>query len=181
MELMTIGYAPFRSGADLAGELAGLGVERVVDVRANAAARRACFDKRPLAARFADEGVRYAHARSLGMPKGLRELYAANHLSAARALFRDHLYGGAVYPWLLRLANSLDDALTCLLGVDAAPERCHRAVIAEELVRVRPSLRVVHLGDDAPDPTVQATATGSSAGSATAALVWSARWAGSSS
>jgi uncharacterized protein (DUF488 family) len=83
-----------------------------VDVRKLPQSRRPGLSRRALASALADAGVVYEHRRELRNPAAIRAAYR----SAERP--------------------------TAMLCLEADQARCHRDVIAEELVRLHPRVRV---------------------------------------
>lgn len=138
----TAGYEG-RSLDDLLEALTAAGVRRLVDVRELPLSRKPGFSKSKLAAALEEVGIEYRHVKDLGNPKPYRQLYYSGDIKAGAAAYRRHLSkhsNGA----LAELAESLDGP-TCLLCFERDHARCHRAVIVESLLRMRPSLAVSHL------------------------------------
>ena len=131
--LCTIGY----EGAtlpDVIHRLRQAGVRLVIDVRAVAASRRPGFSKTALAASLAEAGIDYAHLRALGTPKAGREAARAGRTQEMAAIFAAHL---AQPEAQLALAQATDLARAtpaALLCFEADPARCHRRILADQLV-----------------------------------------------
>jgi uncharacterized protein (DUF488 family) len=142
-KLFTIGYES-RSPGELIERLEAAGVERVVDVRELPLSRRRGFSKSPLAATLERAGIAYEHVRALGNPKPYRDRYKRGDVDGGAREYRTHLHNGS-YPALVELADSLDDAKTCLLCVEKSHEVCHRAVIAGAVAERLPRVAIVHL------------------------------------
>ncbi|HZT16018.1 MAG TPA: DUF488 domain-containing protein [Gaiellaceae bacterium] len=141
--LFTIGYEG-RTPTTLIERLQEAGVERVVDVRELPLSRRRGFSKSPLGAALERAGIRYKHIRALGNPKPTRDRYKSGDVEGGAREYRAHLHNGS-YPALVELADSLASERTCLLCVEEAHERCHRAVIAGAIAERLPRVAIVHL------------------------------------
>jgi uncharacterized protein (DUF488 family) len=141
--LFTIGYEG-RSLDELIADLAGAGVELVVDVREVPRSRRRGFSKTALSQALGDAGIEYRHVRALGNPKPNRERYWAGDIEGGAAVYRRHLEGDARSA-LLELAGGLDHQRTCLLCLERNHAECHRDLIVAALLKLRPELTVRHL------------------------------------
>ena len=142
-KLFTIGYET-QTPTTLIERLREVGVERVVDVRELPLSRRRGFSKGTLAAALERAGIRYEHVRALGNPKPTRDRYKSGDVEGGSREYRAHLHNGS-YPALIELSDSLAAERTCLLCVEEAHERCHRAVIAGAIAERLPRLAIVHL------------------------------------
>ena len=126
---------------DLLDVLLAAGVERVVDVRDLPQSRRPGFSRRALESSLADVGIVYEHRRELGNPRGIREIYRAGDVAGGRERYRAQLLGERA--WALdALAAAAAERPTAMLCLEADQARCHRDVIAEELARLHPAVRV---------------------------------------
>jgi uncharacterized protein (DUF488 family) len=144
--IWTIGYEKLLP-AQLAGELQGAGVQRVIDVRYRPQSRRAGMSKTRLGELLRDHGILYEHRRELGTPPHIRPLFHHNQLAQAVAAYREHVEANTPEA-LDELAGELDRAAapaTALLCLEADPAGCHRRVITDALRERRPALRVVDL------------------------------------
>lgn len=138
--LHSIGYERFPTVKELCRALTGLGVERVVDVRDLPRSRRRGFSRGALESALADAGIVYEHRRELGNPPAIRAAYRSGDRAAGREAYRAHLLER---PWALDgLAEAAAERPTAMLCLEDDQGRCHRDVIAEELVRRRPEIRV---------------------------------------
>lgn len=140
--IYTAGYEG-RSVGDLLDTLTAAGIRRLVDVRELPLSRKPGFSKSRLQRALEGVGIEYDHVKGLGNPKPYRQLYYSGDIEAGAAAYRRHLRTGSNGA-LAELAESLDGP-TCLLCFERDPERCHRAIIVESLLRVRPDLTVNHL------------------------------------
>lgn len=142
--LHTIGYDAFATPAPLVAALAEAGVERLVDVRAEARSRRRGFSKRALWDVLADAGIAYEHWPELGNPRAIRAVYKAGEVARGREEYRAYLLGPARAS-LDGFIASLGDEPTCLMCREADPADCHRDVLQEEIAARRDGLRIVRL------------------------------------
>lgn len=138
----TIGYER-RELRELLDLIAASGIERVVDVRELPLSRKPGFSKRRLAEALQRVGIEYEHVRELGNPKEYRDLYRAGHVDAGAKAYRRHLHNGS-YSALKTLARAIDRP-TCLLCLEHEHNSCHRAVIVEALVALRPDVKITQL------------------------------------
>jgi uncharacterized protein (DUF488 family) len=141
--LFTVGYEASTPDG-LVEKLRNAGVERVVDVRELPLSRRRGFSKTKLGERLAEAGIAYEHVRELGNPKPNRDRYKRGQVADGARRYRAHLQNGSRGA-LVRLVESLDGVRTCLLCVEHSHEVCHRAVIADAALELRPRLAVTHL------------------------------------
>ena len=140
--LFTVGYQDLPNPGALVGQLQAAGVERLVDVRANASSRKRGFSKRALWETLSDAGIFYEHWPALGNPAEIRALYRSGDVPAGREAYRAHLRNGSGRA-LETLAQSLTESRTCILCLEEDHRLCHRDIIAEELSET--SVRIEHL------------------------------------
>jgi uncharacterized protein (DUF488 family) len=139
--LRSVGYERFRTPEGLRQALVDAGVERVIDVRDLPQSRRPGFSRRALEGLLADAGIVYEHRRELGNPRPICEVYRSGDLQGGRAAYRAHLLGDRA--WALDgLADALAERPTAMLCLEDDQALCHRGIIAEELVRRHPEVRV---------------------------------------
>jgi uncharacterized protein (DUF488 family) len=142
--LFSIGYECFPTVSELVAALLAAGVERVVDVRDLPRSRRRGFSRRALEAGLADAGIVYEHRRELGNPAPIRALYRSGETGRGREAYRARLLGERA--WALdALADATAERPTAMLCLEADQGRCHRDVVAQELVRRHPWVRVESL------------------------------------
>jgi len=132
--LYTIGYQG-ASRDDLIRELAGAGVDLVIDTRETPTSRRPEFRRRILEQSLRDAGIAYAWMPDLGVPKPLRR-YARSHRGVFASAYLQRLRrfnstaeGAAV----LALRNSV--ALLCF---ESDETECHRSILAGRLAAISP-------------------------------------------
>ena len=139
--LFSVGYEAFPTVHDLVDVLRAAGVERVVDVRDLPASRRPGFSRRALEPALADAGIVYEHRRELGNPAAIRAVSRSGDAARGRELYRAQLLGERA--WALdAVADAAAERPTAMLCLEADQARCHRDVIAEELARLHPHVRV---------------------------------------
>jgi uncharacterized protein (DUF488 family) len=142
--LWTIGYEGFATPEELRDVLLLAGVERLFDVRRLPRSRRRGFSKRGLEAVMAEAGIVYEHRGDLGTPKEIRDLYHSGRLEEGRQAVRARLR--AELPWAVDdLAVAVAERPTAILCLEDDPARCHRRVVAEELVARHPGVEVVDI------------------------------------
>lgn len=141
--LYTVGYEG-RSIGELLDALVQADVQRLVDVRELPLSRRRGFSKTALSEALAELGIDYVHIRPLGNPKPNRERYWAGDVEGGAAVYRKHLHNGS-YGALVKLAESLNADAACLLCFERDHAACHRDVIVDSLLELRPDVTVRHL------------------------------------
>ncbi len=122
------------------------GVETLVDIRLHNRSQLAGFAKRDDLAWFARElaGIEYVHMPELAPTQELFDAFKKRGGSwdAFEGDFRQLMEERQAY-------GSFDRELLgrnpCFLCSEAAPEHCHRRLVAEALAATEPGLRVVHL------------------------------------
>jgi len=130
--------------SELLDVLVQAGVERLVDVRELPLSRRPGFSKTALGEALAEAGIDYVHVKPLGNPKENRERYWSGDVAGGAEVYRRHLHNGS-YSALVELAESLDGEKACLLCFERDHAVCHRSVIVDSLLDLRPDLQVTHL------------------------------------
>lgn len=151
--VFTVGY----EGTDIdrfVRTLKAAGVERLADVRAVAASRKAGFSKTKLAARLADEGIEYSHFIALGDPKPGREAARAGDFDLFRSIYGAHIETTPAQESLRELIDFVQDAPTCLLCFERDPETCHRTIVAHEVIE-ETGFEVFNLFADDPERYVR--------------------------
>ena len=143
--IYTIGFTR-KSAEEFFALLRGAGVETLVDIRLYNRSQLAGFAKRDDLAWFAHEiaGIEYVHLPELAPTPELFDAFKKRGGSWAafergfRQLLKER---GAVE----RFDRKLLRKRPCLLCSEAAPEHCHRRLVAEALATAEPGVRVVHL------------------------------------
>jgi uncharacterized protein (DUF488 family) len=132
MEVVTVGYEK-ATLPEVIERLRRAGVERVADVRAVAASRRAGFSKTLLAATLAEAGIDYVHLRALGTPKAGRQAVRAGRIAEMEAIYDAHLETPEARAELARAEALVQEKKTALLCYEADPAHCHRLIVARRL------------------------------------------------
>ena len=144
--LHTIGFAG-KSLEEFLTLLRGANITRLLDVRLRPDGHLSAYarqrDLRYILEHY--EGIAYEHRPELAPTAALLDGYRADRDWARyrrrfQALLRRR-------EWEEALATTLDDdgARVALLCSEAAPERCHRRLVAEAYARRRPGTEVRHL------------------------------------
>jgi uncharacterized protein YeaO (DUF488 family) len=128
----SVGYELHKDNRDFAEHLRKAGVERLIDVRDLPISRRRGYAKTALSEALADVGVEYVHAKALGNPKSLRELYKSGHVEEGRERYREHLLAEHRED-LHELVGLLREKPSALMCLEHDPASCHRTVIVEAL------------------------------------------------
>jgi uncharacterized protein (DUF488 family) len=144
--LYTAGHGS-RSADELVALLRQVGIETLVDVRANPSSRRhPQFESEALRASLEAAAIVYHWAgRQLG---GLRPVDpASRHLALPTALrgYADHLETPEFRRAADRLVHLAGKSCTVILCAERLPEHCHRSLVADYLTVQ--GARVVHLID----------------------------------
>lgn len=145
MKIYTIGFTK-KSARTFFDLLRDNGVERLIDVRLNPGGQLAGFAKQDDLAYFLDKlaGCDYRRQELLAPTAEILSSYRKDHnwnvyVQRFEALMDDR-----------QVPTSLDQRLfeekaCCLLCSEATPDRCHRRLVAERLVRCWPDVEVIHL------------------------------------
>ncbi len=122
------------------------GVETLVDIRLHNRSQLAGFAKRDDLAWFARElaGIDYVHVPELAPSQELFDAFKKRGGSweAFEGDFQQLMDERGAYE---RFDRELLQKGPCFLCSEAAPEHCHRRLVAEALAATEPGLRVVHL------------------------------------
>jgi uncharacterized protein (DUF488 family) len=143
--IATIGYEG-RAQHDLIELLVEADITLLVDVRIRAQSRKPGFSKSTLAAGLAAVEIGYEHLRALGTPLDIKAEFKAGNTAEARERYREYLLGDpAAHVELETLAELCARERVAILCFEHDPRVCHRAVVAEELLRLH-GVSTVHLG-----------------------------------
>ena len=144
MQIYTIGFTQ-KPAERFFGLLREHGVQRLLDVRLHPDGQLAGFAKRTDLAYFLRElaGCDYVHVPTLAPAQEILGDYRkdkdwARYVRRFEALMDERGVPGS-------LDRGLFDRPAVLLCSEATPERCHRRLVAERLVRAWPEASVVHL------------------------------------
>lgn len=143
--IATIGYEG-RAQHDLIELLVAADITLLVDVRIRAQSRKPGFSRSTLAAGLAAVEIGYEHLRALGTPLDIRAEFRAGNTDHARDRYREYLLGDPdAHVELETLAELCERERVAILCFEHDPRVCHRAVVAEELLRLH-GISTVHLG-----------------------------------
>jgi uncharacterized protein (DUF488 family) len=163
MILYTIGFTQ-KSLRQFVALLRGASVDGVVDVRLNNTSQLAGYAKRDdLAFILETFGIRYYEERRLAPTAALLDAYHRDHdweayVPAFEALLAERPLAALLDTIAARFERP------CLLCAEPEPDRCHRRLVAEAFVRLRPGLEVRHLVLEQPSTrSRRAPATGADA------------------
>lgn len=135
-EIWTVGYEHLLPD-ELAAELSGAGVQRLIDVRYRPQSRRAGMSKTKLGRLLGEHRIAYEHRRELGTPPDIRIDYKQGreregHERMERWVEEEEGPAAA----LDALADELlapDAPRTALMCLEADAAVCHRRVLVERL------------------------------------------------
>lgn len=119
------------------------GVRTVVDVREIPLSRKRGFSKTSLASALEEKNIRYLHYGKLGSPKMLRhKLRADSDYLHFFQNYRLHIrnQNGALRGLVDTISSDKHVALFCY---ENACELCHRSIVADEMQRIKPRLKVI--------------------------------------
>jgi uncharacterized protein (DUF488 family) len=146
MKLYTIGFTQ-KSAQEFFETLREHRVQALVDIRLRPGGQLAGFAKQEDLPYFLErlaDGCRYRHMPELAPTKVILDGYRADHDWPGYAAKFEALLDERDIP------NSLDRTFfeqsdCCLLCSEAAPEKCHRRLVAERLAAAWPDIEVIHL------------------------------------
>jgi uncharacterized protein (DUF488 family) len=142
-EILTIGYERMT----LTGFIKAVVAEQVAvlaDIRAIAQSRRPGFAKTALRSALEDAGIAYLHLPRLGNPKAGRMAAWAGEFAEYERIFGEHVSTPTGIEALAALAHTARRSRVCLMCMEAAPEACHRSIVASKLREIG-GFRVRHL------------------------------------
>lgn len=141
-QLLTIGYEG-RTADELINELAGAGVDVLVDVRLTPVSRKQGMSKRGLSAALAEAGLRYLHLPALGNPKDNRDGFRAGDASS-RSRFADLLRLPEAAAALGTVEELVKRNHVALLCFERDAHTCHRQIVGDELARRTSAVNIAH-------------------------------------
>jgi uncharacterized protein (DUF488 family) len=139
--LISLGYEG-RSVVELVDDLRRQSVAILVDVRLTPLSRKPGMSKRKLAAALAEAGIDYVHLPALGNPRSNGEPFRTGD-PASRERFRALLHDEIALRALDHIAGLLEDGAVAVLCFERSHEHCHRHLVAEAVLEVRPSVELV--------------------------------------
>ncbi|GAC1447557.1 MAG: hypothetical protein PVSMB4_03200 [Ktedonobacterales bacterium] len=144
MILYTIGFTQ-KTLRQFVGLLREAGVDGVVDVRLNNSSQLAGYAKRDdLAFILETYGIGYYEERRLAPTAPLLDAYHRDRDWEAYASAFEALLTQRPLPEVFERIEG-QFARPCLLCAEPEPTRCHRRLVAEAFMRLRPALEVRHL------------------------------------
>jgi uncharacterized protein (DUF488 family) len=141
--LFTIGYEG-KTPDEFLGELAGAGIDLLIDVRAVAASRRPGFSKTALSNAVRERGIDYLHLRALGTPAAGRQAARAGRTAEMRAIYAEQLETPEAELAMVQAIAAAGERRAALLCYEREAEGCHRTMLAERMLE-RAALEVVDL------------------------------------
>jgi uncharacterized protein (DUF488 family) len=130
--IATIGYER-AALPDFVERLRAAGVERVIDVRAVAASRRAGFSKTILRNTLAEAGIDYLHLRDLGSPKAGRQAARAGRTEEMRTIFEAQMATPEALDAFEQAVAAAAEKPSALLCFEADAACCHRRILSDRL------------------------------------------------
>ena len=143
--LVSVGYGGRRLSA-LVELLTTQSVDVLLDVRLKPVSAIPGFSGASLRRSLGAVGIEYRHAVELGNPPENRAPFRDGPVETGRKTFRRILKEGAARGRLTDLALELTERRVAVLCAERDHERCHRQVIIEELLALRPGLALTVLG-----------------------------------
>lgn len=141
--LYTIGYEGTNVD-DFTQALVASGVKVLIDVRAVPLSRRPGFSKNKLAARLAQDDIRYIGLKGLGTPAEGRAAARKNNAGLMESIFTDHLESDDAKRDMAEAIRIAVEAPSCLLCFEHDIRCCHRRIVADRMVE-QTGQEIVHL------------------------------------
>jgi hypothetical protein len=126
--------------------LINAGVGLVLDVRERAWSQRPEFVKSRLQTLLMSSGIEYAHIKAAGNPSANRK--TARSAAQCMSRYRNHLAknSNCLRTLLLSIESASNDGRpACLTCYERHYTDCHRSVLMEELIKLEPASRPIHL------------------------------------
>ena len=108
-------------------------IQQVIDVRNRAWSVNPTFRKGFLSKVLSNEGISYLNIRELGAPKQLRNIINENGYEQFFKAYRSYLLSNIKYFEILM--DKIKSARTVILCYEKEWQKCHRRIIAEELIK----------------------------------------------
>lgn len=129
--LFTIGYEG-RELDELIAILSANRIDRVIDIRGLPLSRRRGFSKTPLGIALGGAGIDYLHMREAGNPyRKLKDTLPRDELLAK---YKTHI--AAARETVVNVAEQARGHRAALLCYEAAPEECHRSLLAPRVAKL---------------------------------------------
>ena len=142
MKLYTIGYQE-RDLKDFVEILRAFNISVLIDVRQIPVSRKKGFSKTHLSQHLENKGIQYIHYRELGSPKELRDKLKSDG-------DYDHFFN-VYHKYMKSQVNVIEelyqialDENCCLMCYEKLFDKCHRSIIAEEIVKIDENALVVN-------------------------------------
>jgi uncharacterized protein (DUF488 family) len=119
-------------------------IDILLDVRAVPVSRKPGFSKNKLAARLAEDGIRYLGLRELGTPAEGRAAARKGRIGEMQKIFKMQLKTEDAQRDLAEAESVVRSHNACLLCFEHDPRSCHRLLVAETLAE-RTRQPVMHL------------------------------------
>jgi uncharacterized protein (DUF488 family) len=145
MNLYTIGFTQ-KSARQFFALLENNGVKRLIDTRSKPYGQLSGFSKKDDIAYFLDRliGCEYHHLPELAPTTEILGDYRKDHDWVRYVNRFETLMDERQIPNALN-KSLFTDMASCLLCSEATPEKCHRRLVGERLVRTWPELTLIHL------------------------------------
>lgn len=134
MGLFTIGYQE-RTLDDFVYKLKTFNISILIDVREIPVSRKKGFSKTHLSQYLEDNDIQYIHFRNLGSPKVMRDKLRSD--GDYDYFFREyHKYIKSQARIIEELYEIVSDNNCCLMCYERFPDKCHRSIVAEEVMKI---------------------------------------------
>jgi uncharacterized protein (DUF488 family) len=140
--LVSVGYAG-RELRDFGAALQAHKIRVLVDVRLTPLSRKPGFSKNSLAAYLQTIGIAYQHEPLLGNPRDNRAAFGdPMTIADGRRRYRDRLRAKSRITALSELVGLTEQGPVAVLCVEREEDECHRSVIIDAALKMRPAMRV---------------------------------------
>jgi uncharacterized protein (DUF488 family) len=139
---VSVGYAG-RELAEFGAVLQAHNIRVLVDVRLTPLSRKPGFSKNRLAEYLQTIGITYLHEPLLGNPRDNRAAFGDPlTLADGRRRYRDRLRAKSRITALTELVGLAERGPVAVLCVEREEDECHRSVIIDAALKMRPAMRV---------------------------------------
>jgi uncharacterized protein YeaO (DUF488 family) len=140
--LVSVGYAG-RELTEFGSALQAHQIRILVDVRLTPMSRKPGFSKNSLAAYLQTIGIAYRHEPLLGNPRENRAAFGdPTTIADGRRRYRDRLRAKSRISALSELVGLAEEGPVAILCVEREKDECHRSVIIDAALKMRPAMRV---------------------------------------
>ena len=134
MKLYTIGYQE-KDIDEFVYKLKTFDISVLIDVREIPISRKKGFSKTHLSQYLEGNGIQYIHFRDLGSPKAIRDKLKSDR--DYDYFFKEyHKYIKSQVKIVKELFQIVSDNICCLMCYERLPDRCHRSIVAEEVIKI---------------------------------------------